>query len=295
MSSVPMRTQAAVRGGSLDSAARRRTVSSVFIHLILIVGALTMVGPFIWMILTSLKSFTESTHVPPTLMPAQLQWSNYADVTRGLPFLNLYANTVIMTVGRTVGQVLLCSLAAYAFARIEFPFRNLLFGLFLSVLMVPTQLFLIPQYLIMQQLGWLNSLQALIVPGLFSAFGTFLLRQFFNGLPRELDEAAKLDGANHFRIYWQILLPLARPGLVALAILDIIWSWNDLLWPLIVNTSVDKMTLSAGLASLQGQHATNYPLLMAGALLATWPLVLVFIFLQRYFIEGIAFSGTTGR
>jgi multiple sugar transport system permease protein len=194
-----------------------------------------------------------------------------------------------------VGQVLLCSLAAYAFARIEFPFRNLLFGLFLSVLMVPTQLFLIPQYLIMQQLGWLNSLQALIVPGLFSAFGTFLLRQFFNGLPRELDEAAKLDGANHFRIYWQILLPLARPGLVALAILDIIWSWNDLLWPLIVNTSVDKMTLSAGLASLQGQHATNYPLLMAGALLATWPLVLVFIFLQRYFIEGIAFSGTTGR
>ncbi len=161
--------------------------------------------------------------------------------------------------------------------------------------MVPTQLFLIPQYLIMQQLGWLNSLQALIVPGLFSAFGTFLLRQFFNSLPRELDEAATLDGANHLRIYSQILLPLARPGLVALGILDIIWSWNDLLWPLIVNTSVDKMTLSAGLASLQGQHATNYPLLMAGALLATWPLVLVFFFLQRYFIEGIAFSGSTGR
>ncbi len=295
MNAVPVRTQTAVGAGKLHSVSRRRTVISVCIHAVLVLGALTMVGPFIWMILTSLKSFTESTHVPPTLIPASFQWGNYVQVTQTLPFLNFYANTVIMTVGRTVGQLVLCSLAAYAFARIEFPFRNLLFGLFLSVLMVPTQLFLIPQYLIMQQLGWLNSLQALIVPGLFSAFGTFLLRQFFNGLPRELDEAAKLDGANHFRIYWQIMLPLARPGLVALGILDIIWSWNDLLWPLIVNTSVDKMTLSAGLASLQGQHATNYPLLMAGALLATWPLVVVFFFLQRYFIEGIAFSGSTGR
>ncbi len=295
MNTVPLRVRSAVRAPTLHSASGRRIVISVSTHLLLIVGAIIMVGPFIWMILTSLKSFTESTQVPPTLFPAHLQWNNFGEVTRTLPFLNFYANTVIMTVGRTLGQLLLCSLAAYAFARIDFPFRNFLFGLFLSVLMVPTQLFLIPQYLIMQQLGWLNSLQALIVPGLFSAFGTFLLRQFFNSLPRELDEAATLDGANHLRIYWQILLPLARPGLVALGILDIIWSWNDLLWPLIVNTSVDKMTLSAGLASLQGQHATNYPLLMAGALLATWPLVLVFFFLQRYFIEGIAFSGSTGH
>ncbi|MGC4379339.1 carbohydrate ABC transporter permease [Fictibacillus sp. Mic-4] len=251
-----------------------------------------MVIPFIWMILTSLKTFGETTQVPPVIFPKKIQWHNYSDVFGTLPFLKFYWNTIITTLAKTVGQLFLCSLAAYAFARIQFPGKNVLFILMLTVLMVPGQVFLLPQYMIMVKLGWLNTLQALIVPGLFSAFGTFLLRQFFMSMPKELEEAAKLDGCNHFQIYWHIMLPLAKSGLIALAIFTALWSWNDLMWPLIVNSSPDKMTLSAGLASLQGQHLTNYSLLMAGSVLAIWPMILVFIFLQKQFIEGIALTGS---
>jgi len=268
--------------------------SSLLIHLVLVLGACLFVGPFLWMILTSIKTLSESTRVPPVILPAVPQWHNFQDVIATLPFIQFYVNTIVMTVGRTLGQLLFCSLAAYAFARIEFPGRNVLFILMLSVLMIPPQVFYLPQYLIMKDLGWLNSLQALIVPGMFSAFGTFLLRQFFLGLPKELDEAARIDGANHLQIYWRVILPLAKPALIALAIFTILWSWNDLMWPLIVNDSVNKMTLAVGLASLQGQHSTNFTILMAGALLATWPMLVMFVVFQRYFIEGIAITGTKG-
>jgi multiple sugar transport system permease protein len=268
--------------------------SSLLIHLVLVLGACLFVGPFLWMILTSIKTLSEATRVPPVILPAVPQWHNYQDAIATLPFIQFYVNTIVMTAGRTLGQLLFCSLAAYAFARIEFPGRNVLFILMLSVLMVPPQVFYLPQYLIMQDLGWLNSLQALIVPGMFSAFGTFLLRQFFLGLPKELDEAARIDGANHLQIYWRVILPLAKPALIALAIFTILWSWNDLLWPLIVNDSVNKMTLSVGLASLQGEHSTNFAILMAGALLATWPMLVMFVVFQRYFIEGIAITGSKG-
>jgi len=266
--------------------------SSLGIHLVLIIGALFMVGPFLWMILTSLKTLGESAMVPPVIFPEKLQWNNYSDVVATLPFIKFYWNTIVTTIAKAVGQLVFCSLAAYAFARIEFPGRNLLFVLTLSVLMVPGQVYLLPQFLIMKDLGWLNSLQALIVPGLFSAFGTFLLRQFFMSLPKELEEAAKLDGCNHFQIYWHIMLPLARSGLIALAIFVTLWSWNDFLWPLIVNSSPNKMTLSVGLASLQGQHGTNYPVLMAGSLLAIWPMIVVFMIFQRQFVEGISLTGS---
>lgn len=264
------------------------------IHLLLIAGALFFVVPFIWMVLTSLKTLTEATQMPLVFFPAALKWSNYTAVLSTLPFVTFYMNTIVMTVGRTLGQLLFCSLAAYAFGRIEFPGRNVLFLLVLSVLMVPSYVFLIPQYLIMKDLHWLNSLQALVVPGLFSSLGTFLLRQFFMGFPVELDEAARLDGANHLQIYWHVILPLAKSALIALAILTILWSWNDLIWPLVVNDSTNKLTLSVGLATLQGEHGTNFPILMAGAVLASWPMLLMFIFLQRHFIEGIAITGTKG-
>jgi multiple sugar transport system permease protein len=203
--------------------------SSLLIHLVLVLGACLFVGPFLWMILTSVKTLGESTHVPPLIFPAVPQWHNYQDAVATLPFIQFYVNTIVMTAGRTLGQLLFCSLAAYVFARIEFPGRNVLFLLMLSVLMVPPQVFYLPQYLIMKDLHWLNSLQALIVPGMFSAFGTFLLRQFFLGLPKELDEAARIDGANHLQIYWKVILPLAKPALIALAIFTILWSWNDLM------------------------------------------------------------------
>jgi multiple sugar transport system permease protein len=263
-------------------------------HIVLILGSLAFVVPFLWMLLTSLKTLGESTHVPPVIIPAIPQWSNFSEVLATLPFFQFYINTLLMAAGRTLGQLFFCSLAAYAFARIEFPGRDALFVIALSALMIPTYLLLLPQYLIMKDLGWLNSLQALIVPGLFSAFGTFLLRQFFLTIPKELDEAARIDGANHFQIYWQLILPLARPALIALSIFVVLWSWNDLMWPLVVNDSVDKMTLSVGLASLQGEHTTNFPVLMAGAVLAIWPMLVIFITLQRYFVEGIAITGLKG-
>jgi multiple sugar transport system permease protein len=275
-------------------AKRPIVVSALLTHALLIFGACLFVGPFIWMILTSLKTLGDSTQVPLIIVPRVFQWHNYLDVLATLPFGMFYLNTVLMALGRTLGQLLICSLAGYAFARIEFPGRNFWFLLMLSVLMVPSYVFLLPQYLLMRDFGWLNSLQALIAPGLFSAFGTFLMRQFFMGLPRELDEAAKIDGAHHGRIYWSIILPLAKPALIALAIFTMLASWNELLWPLVVNSSPDKLTLSVGLASLQGEHTTNFPLLMAGAVLASWPMLLLFMTLQRYFIEGIAITGTRG-
>lgn len=203
-------------------------------------------------------------------------------------------NSAVNALARTAAQLLFCSMAAYAFARLEFPGRKVLFGVFLSVLLVPSQLLVIPQYRIMQELHLLNSLPALFLPGMFSAFGTFLLRQFFLALPRELEEAARIDGANPLRIYWSIMLPLARPGLVALGVITMIWSWNDLLWPLIVSTDPSEMTLSVGLASLQSQYNTDYPVLMAGSVLATVPVIAVFVVLQRQVVEGIARTGTTG-
>ncbi|GGF93569.1 carbohydrate ABC transporter permease [Paenibacillus aceti] len=273
---------------------RNRMLGRLAIHTVLCFGALLMVGPFIWMLLTSVKTFSEAAQVPPVIFPSRVIWENYTEVLRVLPFDKYYFNTAITTISRTLGQVVLCSMAAYAFARIEFPGRNLIFMLCLSVLMVPGQIFIIPQFLIMKDLGWLNSLQALIVPGIFSAFGTFLLRQFFMTLPKDVEEAAKLDGCNHFHTYWRIMLPMVKPALIALIIFTALASWNELLWPLIVNTSPDKMTLAAGIASLKGQYTTDYPTMMAGTLMATLPMIVMFIVLQRYFIEGIALTGSKG-
>ncbi|WP_236718145.1 carbohydrate ABC transporter permease [Actinoplanes sp. TFC3] len=262
-------------------------------HTLLAIGAAGMLAPYVWQFLTSLKTLAGATRVPPTVVPDG-RWDNYGQIFRLLPFQAQFLNTLVMTAARSLGQVLLCSMAAYAFARLRFPGRTFLFGLFLSVLMVPPQLFIIPQYEIIAKLGWLNSLPALIVPGLFSAFGVFLLRQFFLGLPAELDEAARLDGANPLRIWWSVMMPLARPGLMALGILTTIWSWNDFFWPLVVNNDPKKMTLSAGLASLQGQFMTDYPVLMAGSLLASLPVIAVFVAMQRQFVQGIAFTGSKG-
>lgn len=263
-------------------------------HLVLSLGAALMVAPFVLELVTSVKTFAQSTRTPPSLIPRPFEWHNYVQVFNSLPFGQQLTNTVVMTVGRTAGQVLFCSLAGYAFACLRFRGSGLLFGLFLSVLMVPSQLFLIPNYQIMQRLGLLNSLAALVLPGMFSAFGTFLMRQYFMQLPKELSEAARLDGANPFQIYWRIFLPLSGPGMVALAILTAIWSWNDLLWPLVVNTDPEKMPVSAGLAALQGEHLTNYPVLMAGALLASLPMIAMFVIFQRRILEGIAFTGLKG-
>ncbi|MCM8709896.1 carbohydrate ABC transporter permease [Clostridium sp. SYSU_GA19001] len=270
----------------------KSTKNNYIIHTVLIVGSIAMLLPFIWMILTSLKSLTESTSIPPTILPKETRWYNYKDVWDILPFPKFYINTILMLLGRIAGSVFFSSMAAYAFARLKFPGKNILFMIVLIQMMVPGQIFIIPQYLLVSKLGWLNSIKALIVPGIVSAFGTFLLRQFFIGIPNELEEAALLDGCNRWQIFWKIMLPLTRSGLIALGIFTSLFAWKDLMWPLVVNMSIEKMPLSAGLASLQGQYSTNFPQLMAGSMIAIWPMLLIFIIFQKQFIQGIATTGS---
>lgn len=265
--------------------------NKLLIHALLIIGAVVMILPFLWMILTSGKTLFESVKIPPSILPKEFQWQNFQVVLDKLPFVQFYINTALMILFRVIGSVLFSAMAAYACARLKFPGRNLFFGLVLMQMMIPTQLFIVPQYLLVQKMGLLNSVPALVLPGIVSAFGTFLLRQFFLSLPDELEEAAKLDGCNVWQTFFKIMLPLAKSGLVALAIFTALFAFKDLMWPLIVNMSLDKMTLSSGLANLQGQYTTNYPQLMAGSLLAIWPMLFIFIIFQKKFIEGIATSG----
>ncbi|MET7358479.1 carbohydrate ABC transporter permease [Streptomyces sp. NPDC005562] len=271
---------------------RRFDAGSLATHAALSLGALVMVFPFLWQLLTALKTLAETSRVPPTFLPDTWNWSSFDEVFSSLPFREMLTNSLINTVGRTLGQLVFCSLAAYAFARLQFRGRNALFALFLSVLMVPSSLLVLPQYDIVQWLGLLNTAPALFLPGMFSAFGTFMLRQFFLSLPRELEEAARIDGAGAFRIFWSIMLPLIRPALAALAVITAMWSWNDLLWPLIVNTDPQQMPISAGLTSLEGQFETNYPVMMAGSLIASLPMLLVYVVLQRHFVQSVALSGS---
>jgi multiple sugar transport system permease protein len=271
-----------------------RRWGSVLTHALLVLGAVAMIGPFVWQVLTAFKSLPETTTVPPPLLPREWLWSNFAAVFDVLPFGQQLLNSLIVAAAVTLGQLAFCSLGAYAFARLEFRGRELIFALFLSVLMVPKQLLILPQYQIMSGLGLLNSLPALILPGLFSAFGTFLLRQFFATIPKDFEEAALLDGAGRFRIFFSIMLPLVKPALAALAVITVMHTWNDLLWPLVVNTAPASMPISAGLTSLQGQEWTDYPVLMAGALMASIPMLLAYLALQRQFVQGIALSGTKG-
>ena len=229
----------------------------LLVHAVLILGGLVMITPFIWMILTSGKTLSESTMIPPIIFPADFQWHNFTDVSQMFPFAKFYFNTFCMVIGRVVTSVLFSAMAAYACARLNFRGKNIFFAMVLIQMMIPSQIFITPQYLLAQKLGILNSTAGLILPGIVNAFGTFLLRQFFISLPDELEEAAILDGASVWQIFFKIMLPLAKSGLIALGIFVSLWTFKDLMWPLIVNTSLDKITLSAGLASLKGQYTTT--------------------------------------
>ncbi|SNS70748.1 multiple sugar transport system permease protein [Asanoa hainanensis] len=264
------------------------------LHLILAAAAAFMVVPFAWQLLTVFKSTAEVTRIPPTILPHG--WSLHAFETffDTVPFWSMFAVSAGALVLRVGGQVVVAALAGYAFARIPFRGRGLLHGLFLAMLMVPSQLFLIGQYGLIRDLELLDTLPALAIPGLFSAFGTFLMRQAFLSMPDDYEEAARLDGANPFQVFWHIMLPMARPTVAALAVLTGLYSWNDLLWPLIVSPSGENRPLSVGLAGLQGQFGTDYPTLMAGAFVCSIPLITVFLVLQRQFFAGIAGSGIKG-
>ena len=247
--------------------------------------------PFIWSISTSLKPLADLFEVTPRLIPSKVRWENYHDVFATLPFARFYLNTIFVTIMRTVGQVFIASLAAFAFSQLRFPGRDLLFFVLLTGLMVPDQVLIVPRYIIMRQFGWIDTYQGLIIPLLFSSFGTFLLRQFFLGIPKDFHEAAKLEGANPFQIYWQIYVPLARPALAAFGFLTLLWSWNEFLWALVITNRTDMQVLSVGIALFQGQYFTNNAIMLAAANLATFPLLIIFLFFQRQLVEGIALSG----
>ncbi len=271
---------------------RKKITGAVVLHIILISGACIMILPFLWMVLTSLKTVSESTSMNPfVFFPENLQWDNYKTVIQQNDFIRLYFNTFAMMFFRVLCAVLFSAMAAYAFARLEFPGKNFLFGLVLFQMMVPAQIFVIPQYLMVDKLGMRNSIFALVFPGLVSAFGTFLLRQFFMGLPKELEESARLDGCNIWQTFWKVMLPLTKSGLVALGIFTALFSFKDLMWPLIVNSTSESATLSSALAKISSAYSVNYPQLMAAAVLAIWPMMLIYIIFQRQFIEGIATSG----
>lgn len=271
---------------------KKKYIGKLVIYLLLIVGAVVMIFPFVWSVLTSFKNLSESLQVPPAILPVSWEPVNYRDVWEALPFVSFFINTGLMIIGRMFFAVLLSSMAAYSFARMDFPFKNILFLLVLMPMMVPAQIFILPQYLIISELGWVNTIKALVIPGMASTFGIFLLRQFFMGIPNELEEAAILDGCNTGQIFIKIMLPLAKSGLVSVAIFTALFAYKDLLWPLIVNTSVEKMPLSSGLAMLQGQYTTNYPQLMAGAVIAIIPMAVLFLIFQKQFVEGIATTGS---
>lgn len=271
---------------------RQRTGGNRFAHAVLVVGSLVMMFPFLWQLKMSLSTQAEIQSVPPDLMPDGLRWSNFTEVFQRLPFLDQFWVSVAVTAGRTVGQLVLCSMAGYAFARMSFRFKGVMLALVLSILMVPSQVYLIPQYQIVQQLGWLDTIQGIVAPGIFSAFGTFLMMQFFRTVPVELEEAARLDGCNPWQAFWKVVLPVARPGLISLAIITVLASWADLLWPLVVTTSPERMPLAVGLATLAGYQGSISPgVLMAAALMAMAPVLILFVVLQRRVVEGIAFSG----
>ena len=260
-------------------------------YLVLILGSVIMIFPFVWMFLTSFKTQAESMAIPPQIFPATWQVSNFTTVLASLPFVNLYVNTGLLIVFRVICAVLFSSMAGYAFAKLQFPCKNLLFGIVLVQMMLPSQIFITPQYLMLAHMGLTNTIFALVFPGLVSAFGTFFLRQTYLGIPNEIAEAAYLDGCNKWQTFTKVMFPLTGSSCAALAIFTAVFAYSDLMWPLICNTDLNKMTLSAGLSTLNGQYTTNFPVLMAGSLLAMIPMVILYLIFQKQFIQGIAMTG----
>ena len=273
---------------------RTEIAGRTLIYLILLGGAITMVLPFIWMVSTSLKTNIEVFQFPPTFIPENPQWHNYVDVFNVVPYGRWFLNSIIITLVGTALYLFTASLAAFVFARLRFPGRDILFLFYLATLMMPGEVTLIPKFLLMKQAHLIDTYPAMILPGVFNAYGVFLLRQFFMTLPDSLEEAAILDGASYFRIYWKIILPLSGPALATLSIFAFMGAWNDFIWPLIVINSEQMKPLSVGLASFHGLYETNWPLLMAASTMALIPIVAVFLAAQKYFVEGIALSGTKG-
>jgi len=272
------------------AALRRRSRRPSGWHVVLIPAALLMASPLIWMLITSLSTLAETRHFPPQL-PSSLHWHNFVVAWSDSPFARWMLNSTIVSVTCVVSNIVLCSLAGYAFARLRFRGSGLVFLGILATLMVPFQVVMIPTLLIVKHLGLVNTLPALIVPNLVAPFGIYLLRQFFVSLPVEIEEAALIDGAGRLRILSRILLPLMGPPLSTVAVLTFLSVWNDFLWPLVVTSSPNTMTIQLGLATFQSAHFTRWPELMAGTLMSQLPVLILFVVGQRFFVSSIANTG----
>jgi multiple sugar transport system permease protein len=283
----------------LAAAGRRRRLRRInpLFWVVLVVLALIFVAPLVYMLLTSIKSNVEARSVPPTLFPSEPTLEAFRTLfftDEASPVLLWLANSLISATAHAVLVLVVCSLAGYAFARMEFPLKNLMFGLIIATLFLPPFIFMMPNFEILNRLGWLDTLLAIIVPSAASAFGVFFMRQFFSTIPIALEESARIDGAGPWRTFFSIVLPNARPALVTLAVIAFLANWNDFVFPIYVLFSPERLTLPVGLTKLQGAYDIDYPVIMAGAAMASIPVLLLYIFVQRYVIEGVASSGIKG-
>ena len=272
----------------------RDFINNSILYIILFVIGITMIFPFLWMLSTSLKEPSQIFAASSSIIPSPIVFRNYLDTWKAIPFGRFYINSIVVALAVTFGQLLTSSMAAYAFARLKFPGRDKIFFAYLATMMVPGMVTMIPVFVLLKELNWLDSYKALIMPAIFTAYGTFMLRQFFMTLPSELEDAAKIDGCSLWRIYWQIILPLSKPALATLGTFTFLGSWQNFIWPLIVTSSEEMKTLPIGLSYFQDMYSTNWTMLMAASVIVLLPALLVFIFNQRFITKGIAMSGLKG-
>ncbi|HAB94828.1 MAG TPA: sugar ABC transporter permease [Lachnospiraceae bacterium] len=277
----------------MESAHTKDMIRRTIVYIILIIMAFIMLVPFAWMILTALKTNQEAISVDPFyIFPHNgWHWETFGEVWKSYNFVLLYKNTLLMIFFRVLCACLTATMAGYAFGRLNFPGKNFLFSLVLIQMMIPSTIFIIPQYLMVSSLGWLNTTAGLVFPGIVTAFGTYLLKTGYQGLPKDLEEAAGIDGCNIGQKFLLIMMPLTRSSMVSLGIFTALFAFKDLMWPMIVCSSVQTTTLAAGLAKAQGQYGSNYPQMMAAAVLAVVPMIVIYVIFQKQFVEGIATSG----
>lgn len=278
------------------SRSQSNRVGNLLSHILLATGSIIFAGPFIWMLMSSLKTQYEIYNFPPTLLPESVQWMNYVVVFRDQPFARFIGNSMFVSLCVTFGVIMTSSLAGYSFARLRFPGRDRIFLLYLGTMMIPGAVLLIPSYALMIELGWRDSYYALIVPGLVSAWGTFLMRQFMLNIPKELEDAAYIDGASRLRIYWTVIMPVSKPVIATLAIFTFMGVWNELLWPVIILRTPEMFTLPMGLAKFQSRFPNQTPwhLVMAASTISVLPILILFIAGQKYYVQGIVTTGLKG-
>jgi multiple sugar transport system permease protein len=273
----------------------RRLAADLVVYLLLLLGLAAVILPFVYMVSSSVETPVQIGSLTPQFLPNPLTWTNYQQVWQDLPIARYFLNSAIVSITITVAQIITASMAAYAFARLKFRGRSTLFALYLGTLIIPSQVTLIPNYLIIRELHWHNTYAGLIAPFVVSVFSTFLLRQFFLTIPTDYEDAARIDGANHWQIYSRIIMPLSRPALATVVILTFLASWNNFLWPLVVIDSPSLRTVPLSVTAYQAQFAIAWGPLMAAATLSLLPVLLVYVLMQKYVVEGIALTGQGGR